>query len=125
MATTDLIYNFPQAGQTTTDSTKNTSAIDSRINKATDNKDAFLQMLVAQLKNQDPMSPMDNQDFLAQMAQFSTVEELQNMSKNMTTSAEDTQDFQTAIVTLMANMRDEMKTNNALLLKKIEDLSSK
>lgn len=125
MATTDLIYNFPTVAQGGTDSTKTPSAVDSRINKATDNKDAFLQMLVAQLKNQDPMSPMDNQDFLAQMAQFSTVEELQNMSKQMTTTTEDTQDFQKAIVTIMANMRDEMRTNNALLLKKIEDLSSK
>lgn len=125
MATTDLVYNFPTAAQGGTDTTKTPSAVDSRINKATDNKDAFLQMLVAQLKNQDPMSPMDNQDFLAQMAQFSTVEELQNMSKQMSTTTENTQDFQAAVVTIMANMRDEMKTNNALLLKKIEALSSK
>lgn len=125
MATTDLVYNFPSAVQGGSNSTKTPSAVDDRINKATDNKDAFLQMLVAQLKNQDPMSPMDNQDFLAQMAQFSTVEELQNMSKQMTTTTKDTQDFQAAVVTIMANMRDEMKTNNALLLKKIEALSSK
>ena len=33
----------------------------------------FLKLMTAQLQNQDPFSPMDNGDFIAQMAQFSTV----------------------------------------------------
>lgn len=39
-------------------------------------KDDFLRLLVAQLQNQDPLSPMDGADFAAQLAQFSTVEQL-------------------------------------------------
>ena len=39
-------------------------------------KDEFLQLLVAQLKNQDPMNPMNSEEFAAQLAQFSSVEQL-------------------------------------------------
>jgi hypothetical protein len=39
-------------------------------------KTQFLTLLVAQLKNQDPMNPIDNQDFVAQLAQFSSLEQL-------------------------------------------------
>ncbi len=39
----------------------------------------FLKLMVAQLKNQDPMKPMENGDFLGQMAQFSSVTGLQDL----------------------------------------------
>ena len=38
-------------------------------------KDVFLQLLVAQLKNQDPLKPQDGSAFVAQLAQFSTLEQ--------------------------------------------------
>jgi flagellar basal-body rod modification protein FlgD len=44
------------------------------------NKDEFLQLLVAQLKNQDPMSPVGSQEFMSQMAAFSTLEQVTNMA---------------------------------------------
>lgn len=43
-------------------------------------KDDFLKMLVTQLKNQDPLKPMDDTAFVAQMAQFSSLEQMQNMN---------------------------------------------
>ena len=43
-------------------------------------KDQFLKILVTQLSNQDPMQPMQDRDFIAQMAQFTSVEQLMNMS---------------------------------------------
>ena len=43
-------------------------------------KDQFLSILVAQLRNQDPMQPMNDTEFIAQMAQFTSVEQLMNMA---------------------------------------------
>src|SRR3954470_16519680 len=57
---------------------KNASALD---------KDTFLKILVAQLKMQDPTKPTDSPQFMAQMAQFSTVEQLTNMAKTSTDAA--------------------------------------
>ncbi|MBI9087735.1 MAG: hypothetical protein JEZ12_00800 [Desulfobacterium sp.] len=46
-------------------------------------RDAFLTMLVAQLKNQDPLNPMEGSDFSAQLAQFSQLEQLMNLNDTM------------------------------------------
>jgi len=47
-------------------------------------KDAFLRLLIEQLKNQDPMSPQDPNEFVAQMAQFSMLEQLTSLNQGMT-----------------------------------------
>lgn len=46
-------------------------------------KDEFLNLLVAQLKNQDPTSPIDNSQYVAELAQFSSLEQMQNMNSNI------------------------------------------
>ena len=49
-------------------------------NKQQMGKDEFLTLLIAQLSHQDPTNPMDNTEFVAQMAQFSSLEQMHNMS---------------------------------------------
>lgn len=46
-------------------------------------KDAFLQLLVAQMRYQDPLEPTSNTEYISQYAQFSQVEQLQNMAGSM------------------------------------------
>jgi flagellar basal-body rod modification protein FlgD len=53
-------------------------------------KDEFLKMLVAQLRHQDPMNPMEGQEFAAQLAQFSSVEQLVSLNAQFTAQAEST-----------------------------------
>ncbi len=54
-------------------------------------KNAFLKLLVAQLKHQDPTSPMDGKDLAAQLAQFTSVEQLQNLNTAMATQTQASQ----------------------------------
>ena len=46
-------------------------------------KEDFLHLLVTQLQAQDPLNPMESTDFTAQLAQFSSLEQLQNVNSNM------------------------------------------
>ncbi len=50
-------------------------------------KDQFLRLMVAQMENQDPLSPAENGDFLAQLAQFSSVEGIDNLNTSMDSMA--------------------------------------
>ncbi len=71
----------------TSAATTGTSALsDARVFQNSLGKEEFLKLLVVQLQNQDPLSPMESQDFSAQLAQFSSVEQLTNIDSNLETS---------------------------------------
>jgi len=46
-------------------------------------KDSFFNLLTTQLKNQNPLEPMDNTKFISQMAQFSSLEQMNNMNSSL------------------------------------------
>ncbi len=50
---------------------------------STQDHDMFLQLLVAQLKYQDPMNPTDSTEFMSQNAQFTSLEKMQNVADSM------------------------------------------
>lgn len=54
------------------------------------NKNEFLNLLVTQLKHQDPMNPMQNEEFAVQLAQFTQVEELMKINETLSGQTKDT-----------------------------------
>ncbi len=67
--------------------TQSQAAANAQKKKATDlGIDDFLALMTAQLKNQDPMKPLDSTEFVAQLAQFGTVSGVQSMQASLTES---------------------------------------
>lgn len=62
-------------------STSSTSSVSSSTNQLGQN--AFLQLLAVQMQNQDPLNPVDNTQFVAQLAQFSSLQELTTISAQL------------------------------------------
>jgi flagellar basal-body rod modification protein FlgD len=68
-----------------TQTLENYQASQTQANKdnSTLGKDAFLQLLVTQMKYQDPLDPQDNGEYLAQLAQFSALEQMTNVADGL------------------------------------------
>ncbi|WP_419741861.1 flagellar hook assembly protein FlgD [Paraclostridium dentum] len=85
--------NTQQASTKTTSNTKNVG--NTKSSGKTDNgtpivmpgeetnKDLFLKLLVAQMSNQDPLNPQDPTQYVTQLAQFSSLEQMQNLNEGM------------------------------------------
>jgi flagellar basal-body rod modification protein FlgD len=65
------------------DATQSTTSIQPPAQSASDSQNQFLQLLVAQLKGQNPLNPTDGTEFVSQLAQFSSLEELTKIRSSM------------------------------------------
>ncbi|MDD6208149.1 MAG: flagellar hook capping FlgD N-terminal domain-containing protein [Clostridiales bacterium] len=80
---------FVDSGNLLTSSAGETASSTSKNKGSTLDKESFLQLLVAQMQNQDPLNPSTDTEYVAQLAQFSSLEQLQNLNSSFS----DTQAF--------------------------------
>lgn len=87
---TSVNSDYAAAGASTTSNAKSTSAVNSSTNLW---KDEFLKILMTQVQNQDPLNPVDDKEFISQMATFSSLEQMMNMNTTMTKFVENQDPF--------------------------------
>jgi flagellar basal-body rod modification protein FlgD len=78
-------------------------------------RDEFLKLLVAQMKNQDPMNPMDGKDMVAQLAQFSSVEQLIALNKSAESQQAAQAEMAETLEELMVNQNERADELAALI----------
>jgi flagellar basal-body rod modification protein FlgD len=83
---------IPPTSPTTAATASNTTGAVTSSSVAID-KNMFLQLLVAQLKNQDPLNPTDSTTFVTQLAQFQQLESTVNMGQDVTQIRSDADQF--------------------------------
>lgn len=71
-------------------------------------KDAFLRLLTTQLGNQDPLNPTEDREFIAQMAQFSSLEQMQNLNDTFKTEIKSIQETQESLAEHLTAMNNNM-----------------
>jgi len=78
----DAVTPSTSSAAMATTQTSQTTTADERMGIS---RDAFMQLLLAQMRYQDPLSPMEDRDFIAQLAQLNTLEQLEQLNESLAT----------------------------------------
>lgn len=89
------VNSVSSAAQALIDATNSSSSAASSSNAMTDAQNRFLKLLTTQLKNQDPLNPLDNAQMTSQLAQISTVSGIEKLNATLQTLLQDSLDTQT------------------------------
>lgn len=86
-------------------------------------KTEFLELMMAQLKNQDPISPQGNTEFIAQMAQFSMVEGIQNLNQSTDSLVNSFKSSQALQASALVGRKVQVEGNSAMMKREGEGMS--
>lgn len=78
-------------------------------------KNAFLKLMVTQLNNQDPLNPQENGDFIAQLAQFSSVEGIENLNRSVGVMAGSLQSSQALQASALVGRKVHVQSDTSFL----------
>ena len=91
------------------------SGVTSTLKRNQLNQDDFMKLLTTQLQRQDPLKPQDSAEFLTQMAQFSTVNGIQELQKSMASLTESTQQQQSILAGSLVGRSALVASDKAML----------
>ncbi|BBF42984.1 flagellar basal-body rod modification protein FlgD [Lachnospiraceae bacterium KM106-2] len=117
----DLLASVAQGKVTSASSTTSSSTSSGN----TLGKDAFLQLLVTQMKYQDPLNPSSDTEYIAQLAQFSSLEQMQNLNTTNTNSQAFNLVGKTVLVKMTTASGEERTIEGAVDYVKIENGTAK
>ena len=110
-----MSQSISSTGAASSASTSTSSSGSSALNSLTDNYQSFLQMLMTQLQNQDPTSPMDSGQFTTELVQFAGVEQQINTNSNLTQLIQLTQDNATIQSTSLVGKQVDVQSSQLSL----------
>lgn len=87
-------------------------------------KNAFLNLLVTQLQNQDPLNPVEDKEFIAQMAQFSSLEQLQQLNQKFDSNLESLSKIKESIDEQNENINNSLNELKDSMLDSLSSLKS-
>jgi|SRR5208283_4190618 len=89
MSTATILSTYSNAAATNTSNSSAKSSAASTSSTASLGENDFMTLLIAQLKNQDPLNPQDSSAFVAELAQFSSLQQETNINQNLQQAAAD------------------------------------